>query len=123
MCTQLFDVKIDYVFKSIFGDENNKDVLISLLNAILDPKEKIVSVDLKNTEIIRKFEDDKAGNLDIKAITSKGEHINIEMQMADEKNIVERIMYYQAEMYSGQIYKGGKYQQIQRYCRYCMNVG
>ena len=32
---RLFDPKVDYVFKILFGDEKDKSMLISLLNAIL----------------------------------------------------------------------------------------
>ncbi len=111
---ELFDPKIDFVFKRLFGDENNKDILISFLNAVIEPEDKIVSVDLKNTEIVKKFKEDKAGSLDIKATTSNNEHINIEMQLNDEKNIVERILYYLAEIYSGQIGSGGEYKDLER---------
>ena len=33
MCTQLFDPKVDYVFKHIFGSEKHPRILISFLNA------------------------------------------------------------------------------------------
>ncbi len=35
MCTQLFDPRIDYIFKNIFGNEKHPNILISFLNACL----------------------------------------------------------------------------------------
>ena len=34
------------------------------------------------------------GTLDILATTNKGELINVEVQVADEKNMIERSLYY-----------------------------
>ena len=39
--------RVDFAFKKLFGSEENKDLLISLLNAIL-PDAKISEVELKN---------------------------------------------------------------------------
>jgi len=51
--------KVDCVFKAIFGAEDNKDVLIHLLNAVLDPdpEHRIASVELLNPYNDRTFED------------------------------------------------------------------
>ena len=35
MCTQLFDPKVDYIFKNIFGSEKHPKILISFLNACI----------------------------------------------------------------------------------------
>ena len=51
MCTQLFDVKQDYVFKKIFGSQNRPNILISFLNACFKGREIIAEVTLKNTEV------------------------------------------------------------------------
>lgn len=55
MCTQLFDPKVDYVFKNIFGSEKRPRILISFLNAYIKPKDPIVEVKLKNTEITKEY--------------------------------------------------------------------
>ena len=44
MCTQLFDPKVDYIFKNIFGNENHPKILISFLNACIKPESPITSV-------------------------------------------------------------------------------
>ncbi|WP_338032237.1 PD-(D/E)XK nuclease family transposase [Clostridium cuniculi] len=47
----LLDPKVDFVFKNIFGSPNHPEILISFLNATLKPKRKIVTVDIKKTDI------------------------------------------------------------------------
>ena len=51
----LLDPKIDFVFKKIFGAENNKRVLIDFLNAVINDKDPIVEVELKNTDMEKEF--------------------------------------------------------------------
>ena len=47
--------KDDFVFKLIFGDEKNKD-LIALLSAILGvPKEDFEGLEIINSELLREF--------------------------------------------------------------------
>ena len=47
MCTTLFEPKVDYVFKNLFGSEKHPRILISFLNACIKPESPIVEVHLK----------------------------------------------------------------------------
>ena len=40
--------RLDVVFKLLFADERNRDLLVSLLNAVLQPARRIVSVQVVN---------------------------------------------------------------------------
>lgn len=51
----LLDPKVDFVFKNIFGSPKHPKVLISFLNAVLKPLNKITSVELQGTEIGKQF--------------------------------------------------------------------
>ena len=64
---ELLDIKSDYIFKQVFCVEKNKDLLISLLNAILQGKPEIKSIELKNTDIPKLLQDNKSIRLDVKA--------------------------------------------------------
>ena len=116
----LLDPKIDFVFKKIFGAENNKFVLIDFLNSAINDKDKIVDVELKNTDIEKEFLDSKFSRLDIKAITDKKEHVNIEIQVKNEYNMIQRSLYYWSRMYSEQIGNGENYNKLQR--TICINI-
>lgn len=62
--------KNDYVFKKIFGDENNKDILKAFLGAVLD--ENIREVFILNSEITKENITDKKSILDIRATIDDG---------------------------------------------------
>ena len=74
---RLFDPKVDYVFKILFGDENDKSMLISLLNAILKGKPTIKDLILNNTDIPKILKDNKSCKLDILATSDEGIKFNI----------------------------------------------
>lgn len=111
---------MDFVFKRIFGNENHPNVLISFLNAVLNPVDPIESVSLKDTTIEKSHLEDKYSRLDVKATTNKGEHINIEIQLKDEYNMIKRSLYYWSKLYEGQLENGENYQKLSR--TICINL-
>ena len=116
----LLDPKVDFVFKRIFGSEKHPNILISFLNAVINPVEPIVSVDLKDTDINKETVKDKFSRLDIKAITSNGEHVNIEIQLKNEYNIVKRSLFYWSKLYASQLNEGENYNTLAR--TICINI-
>ena len=52
MQRRLLNPKIDFVFKKIFGSEENPKILIGFLNAVLKPSIPIVDVEIKNTAVV-----------------------------------------------------------------------
>lgn len=117
---KLLDPKMDFIFKNIFGSENNKEILISFLNATLKSKDKIKSVFIKNGDIEKEHLSDKFSRLDIKAITDKNEHVNIEIQMKNEYNMIQRTLYYWSKLYEGQLKEGDNYSKLSR--TICINI-
>ncbi|MFR5115093.1 Rpn family recombination-promoting nuclease/putative transposase [Turicibacter sanguinis] len=120
MTVALLPPKMDFVFKRIFGNENHPNVLISFLNAVLTPVDPIKSVIVKDTTIEKSHLEDKYSRLDVKAITNKGEHINIEIQLKDEYNMIKRSLYYWSKLYEGQLENGENYQKLSR--TICINL-
>lgn len=120
MTLALLPPKMDFVFKRIFGNENRPNVLISFLNAVLTPVDPIKSVSLKDTTIEKSHLEDKYSRLDVKAMTNKGEHINIEIQLKDEYNMIKRSLYYWSKLYEGQLESGENYQKLSR--TICINL-
>ena len=116
----LLSPKVDFVFKKIFGSEENKSVLISFLNATLKPKKEIVAVDLKNTDIEKEYLKDKFSRLDVKATTSNKETINIEIQLSDQYNMTQRTLYYWSKMYEEQMEQSDNYRKLSR--TVCINI-
>jgi len=84
--TRLMDLKIDFAFKQLFGKVGNEPILLAFLNAALQStqEKRIMSVEILNPEMQREHMEDKASVLDIHARTEQGEHINIEIQLANK---------------------------------------
>jgi predicted transposase/invertase (TIGR01784 family) len=40
--------RVDFAFKKLFGSEENKDLLISLINAVVSEKDQVADVMLRN---------------------------------------------------------------------------
>ena len=102
----------DVVFKRMFSKEENKDLLKSLLEAIL--KTNIRIIEIKNPEISRDLKDSKAGTLDVKAEINGNMIIDIEMQVEDEKNMSERSTRYLMGMSNDELKKGEDYKEIRK---------
>lgn len=59
--------RVDLAFKKIFGVEENKDLLISLIHSIVSEKDQIIEVTLLNPYNPKNCKADKLSILDIKA--------------------------------------------------------
>lgn len=77
------DPKVDFVFKRIFGVEENKDVLLDFLNVALRESEPrpITDIQILNPYIDKNALHDKLSILDIHARTADGKQVNIEIQL------------------------------------------
>lgn len=85
------DPLYDVAFKVFL---NAPDALVSFLNGVfhLEGEKRIVSVTVKNTEVNILFPQTKSFRLDIRATTSNGYCINVEMQKAKHSRFIERIL-------------------------------
>ena len=118
--TYLLSPKVDFVFKRIFGNEKHPNILISFLNAVMKPIDPIKSVQIRNSDIEKEHIEDKYSRLDIKAITNNNEHINIEIQVKNEYNMIKRSLYYWSKMFENQIVEGDNYNKLAK--TVCINI-
>ena len=95
--------KIDLVFKKLFGSEENKDILMSLINAILPYHQQIAKLSLKNPYNVSDYAEGKLSILDIKAEDEKGIRYDIEMQIKGTGFYGKRTLYYWAKMFGSQL--------------------
>ncbi|KYH26859.1 PD-(D/E)XK nuclease family transposase [Clostridium tepidiprofundi DSM 19306] len=106
--------KVDFVFKKLFGSEENKDILISFINSVLSEDEQIVDIELKNPYNLANYRQGKMSILDIKAVDEKGVWYDIEMQIAEQSFYDKRALYYWAKVYSDQIESGYEYNLLKK---------
>ena len=112
--------KIDFAFKKLFGSEENKDLLISLINSIVNEKDRVKNVILKNPYNLANYEKDKMSILDIKAEDQNGHWINIEMQIAEDLNFDKRAIYYWSQMVSEQLSEGMMFKELSKTISICI---
>lgn len=110
------DPKVDFVFKRIFGVEENKDILLDFLNVTLRESEPspITDIQILNPYMDKNALQDKLSILDIRARTADGKQINIEIQLFNRYDIEKRTLYYWSKMYSSQLEEGQKYKELKK---------
>ncbi len=63
----------------------------------------------ENTEVVKDTEDGKTIRLDLLVNTASGERINVEIQIINQHDMPERILYYWAKIYASSIHSGQPY--------------
>jgi predicted transposase/invertase (TIGR01784 family) len=106
--------RVDIAFKKIFGVEENKDLLISLVNSIVGDSDRIVEVTLLNPYNPQQFKSDKLSIVDIKAKSETGKRYNIEIQISDVGDYDKRALYYWAKLYTEQLQSGDDYSSLSK---------
>lgn len=109
--------KNDFLFKKLFGEDESKDLLIGLLNAIFQHKglSSIVDVTvIKNKELTKKLIDDKEGRLDVRCETREHVQINVEMQVERFQHMDKRSLFYLGKMFVDSIHSGGMYGDLKK---------
>lgn len=106
----------DYLFKWVFGREENKEILLGFLNSVLssDGNDELTDITLAERELDPEYVQDKMSRLDLLGKASDGSIINIEVQIANERDIDKRTLYYWAKLYQGQLQSGQDYKQLCR---------
>jgi predicted transposase/invertase (TIGR01784 family) len=97
----------------IFGDKKHKRLLVHFLNSVIESSSPIKDVEIEQTELTPDYVSGKWSRLDVLA-TTKTEKINIEIQLRDEGNFIERILFYWGSVYTQQIESGVDYHKLKR---------
>ena len=111
----LLPVKSDFVFKLIFGDQRNVDILAGFLKSVLDiPDEEYDRLTIVDPHVKKESENDKYGILDVKVHTKNGRVVHVEVQLWSIPEMKERSVYYQSKMITEQMSSGQNYSLIKR---------
>ena len=90
----------DFIFKKIFGEKGNEDILISFINAVLKRTNKAPIIEIiDNKQLTKEVINDKTSIIDVRARTAKGENVDIEVQLTDQGNMDKRTLFYWGKMY------------------------
>ena len=113
--SKLMDLRIDYVFKLVFGSSDTR-FLISLLNAVFANKKipRIVkSLIIVNPYIEKHTKEDKLSILDIRALLDDGSTVLIEMHLYGLRDLKFKTIRSWSRAY-GEELKVGKSTQLSR---------
>ncbi len=111
--SDILSVKLDFLFKLIFGDERNKDILANFLSAVLEiPVDEFYELQILNNELKKEHEEDKLGILDINVRTKSGTLINLEIQVLNKKDYERRTVYYTAKRLVEQLGESDPYTKL-----------
>ncbi len=115
MKKKILSAKSDLIFKLIFGDTRNIDILKGFLKSVLNlPEDDYEKITLLDPNFRIDSQDGKLGILDIKLNTKSKKVINIEIQVLNVPELKERILFYASKMITEQIAKGESYFQIKK---------
>ena len=109
---RLLDPKVHWAFKQVFGQEKNKEILISFLNDIID--DDVLHGDLITNVTFLKVELDteiivlRQSIVDVLCKTQDGTHFIVEMQKASDSGFIQRALEYASHVYLSQRTKDKK---------------
>lgn len=108
--------KNDFIFQRIFGKEENKDILLSFLNAILKPpqEKRLADIEIIKTNLDKERIGEKNAILDVCAKTVDGTQIDIEIQLVNKYNMEKRTLYYWSRLYCSQLPSGEDYKKLKK---------
>lgn len=103
----------DYIFKKIFSKKGNESILKDFLIAILEIPIEKVGVQTE-VSLEKQLEENKLGRLDILAILDDDTIVNIEVQVLNPHNFIERILYYWSGNYYNDLKAGKDYKNVKK---------
>jgi predicted transposase/invertase (TIGR01784 family) len=104
--------KNDYVFRFLFGEEGNEDILISLLSAILG--REVHQATIKNPYLMKFYSETKECILDIKAEIDGKVQVDIEIQLNKHPGLINRVLLYWSRLFASQIQEGDGYHVLKK---------
>jgi predicted transposase/invertase (TIGR01784 family) len=84
----------DFGFKKIFGEEENKDLLIDFIQTLLPEKRNITTINYLKTEKLGRAVSERKAVFDLYCENDKGEKFIVELQRAEQEYFKERSIYY-----------------------------
>lgn len=84
----------DFGFKKLFGEEPNKDLLVSFLNTLLPERHQIQELQYSKNEYVGVSPLDRKAIFDLNCVSPSGERFVIELQKVKQAYFKDRSLYY-----------------------------
>jgi predicted transposase/invertase (TIGR01784 family) len=92
--SRYMDLKTDFAFKYVFANEDDKSMVINLLNEILKGRCTVVEVEYLLPEQLGRSEKERKAFFDLYCKNERNERFVIEMQVARHENFIDRCLFY-----------------------------
>lgn len=99
----------DFGFKRLFGEEPNKDILISFLNSLFRGKEQITDLSYLKNERLGNTEGERKAVYDLYCSNERGEKIIVEIQRVKQEYFKDRSLFYSTFAIQDQALRGKKW--------------
>jgi predicted transposase/invertase (TIGR01784 family) len=96
----------DFGFKKIFGEEENKDLLVDFIQTLMPEKSNITTINYLKTEKLGRASSERKAIFDLYCENDKGEKFIVELQRAEQDYFKERSIYYSTFAIQEQAKKG-----------------
>jgi predicted transposase/invertase (TIGR01784 family) len=96
----------DFGFKKIFGEEENKDLLVDFIQTLMPEKSNITTINYLKTEKLGRSNAERKAIFDLYCENDKGEKFIVELQRAEQDYFKERSIYYSTFAIQEQAKKG-----------------
>ena len=103
------DILTNGGFKALFGDINNKEAVMAIINALLPEHRQVADIEYLPTERQGQMEDNKEYRYDFMCRDSSGAMFIVELQRYREKSWFKRCVSYAARAYDRQNRRGENY--------------
>lgn len=105
----------DVVFKAIFGREENKPLIISLLSSILTINiHDLEDIRIMNAEMPVSQVDEKGSRLDLRLKLKDKTEIDVEIQSYNHAAFSERVLYYWSKLYINDFKRGEPFKELNK---------
>ena len=117
---RIVKLKLDVIFKRVFGNEKNTRIIAALISALLEiPQESIKRIYINNVELTPEYLEQKFSRLDLK-LEVDSRLVNIEMQVNNEPDFKDRTLFYWSRMYGEELRSGDEYADLRQ--TICINI-
>ena len=114
MARNIVKAKLDIIFKKLFADAKNENILRAFISDILDiPYNDIKKIEIDSPEMVPDTMDEKFSRLDVR-LTVNDKLVNIEIQLNNEGFYEDRSMYYWARLFTSDLKSGEDYSELKQ---------
>ena len=111
----LLPVVSDFIFKLIFGDQRNVDILAEFLKSVLYiPDGEYDHITIVDPHVKKEAPNDKYGILDVKVHLKDGTIIHVEIQVLPIPEMKQRSIFFMSKMVTEQMASGRNHSDIKR---------